>query len=320
MYKLAILFIFCVGHIYAQDGGQNGYVKLLYPNGKVSSEGNMINGKPDGYWITYYLNGVKKSEGNRRNFLLDSTWIFYDEKGDTTEKINYVLGKRNGYFYKYNVANFINSSNINYLESKELFVNDKKEGISYYYFEDGSVKEIINYKNGKRNGAGKEFNREGNVITLYEFYNDYMIERQYVNRYNNGGQKQGTWIDLYDDGKIKSEKYYKNDTITGYAKEFNERGNVVVSLLYENGNLKQPDKSIEFSLDERIEYYENGNPKRKGFYKMMFQLVYINFTMSLAKLLMQGYLAITENLLVRESLPKTGKKKVYGKIFMKMVC
>lgn len=267
MYKLTILFLLCVNIAFAQEKTENGYVKLYYPNGKISSEGTMVNGKPDGYWKTYYLNGVVKSEGNRRNFLLDSLWIFYDEKGDTTEKINFVLGKRNGYYYKYNVRNVLNVGSVNYMASKELYVNDKREGLSYYYFENGKVKEVINYKNGKKSGPGKEFDQNGVVITLYEFFNDYMIDRQYVNRINDKGLKQGTWIELYDNGKIKSEKVFVNDTLNGYANEFNERGDVSVSLLYDKGNLKQPEKSQEFTLDERIDRYPNGNIKRKGFYR-----------------------------------------------------
>ena len=271
MYKLAFLLIFCVNVVVAQENGnkgkENGYVKLYYPNDKISSEGTMVAGKPDKYWITYYLNGVKKSEGNRRNFLLDSLWVFYDEKGDTTEKINFVLGKKNGYYYRYNVKNVVNAGSVNFIESKELYVNDKKEGLSYYYFDNERIKEIVNYKNGKRSGSGKEFDSDGKVITLYEFYNDYMIDRQYVNRYNNKGLKQGIWLDFYENGKVKNEKVFVNDTLNGYSNDFNERGDVEVSLLYNMGNLKQPDKFKEFSLDERNEYYDNGNPKRKGFYK-----------------------------------------------------
>jgi antitoxin component YwqK of YwqJK toxin-antitoxin module len=268
MYRLVILFIFCLQIAVSQESTENGYVKLYYPNGKISSEGTMVKGKPDGFWITYYLNGVRKSEGNRRNFLLDSVWVFYDEKGDTTEKINFVLGKRNGYYYKYDVKNVINAGKINYIASKELYVNDKKEGLSYYYHDNGKIKEVLNYKNGKRNGSGREFDQEGKVITLYEFFNDYMIERQYVNRYGNNGLKQGTWLELYDDGKIRSEKIFVNDTLNGYSNEFNERGEVAVSLLYNMGDLKQPERSTpEFSLDEKIDYYPNGMIKRKGFYK-----------------------------------------------------
>ena len=59
------------------------------------------NGKPEGFWKSYYVTGVKKSEGKRTNFLLDSIWVFFDQTGDTTEKINYLFGKRNGWSYKY---------------------------------------------------------------------------------------------------------------------------------------------------------------------------------------------------------------------------
>jgi len=59
----------------------NGYNKFYYPNGKLSSEGPMRDGKPDGYWKTYHTNGNIKSEGNRKDFQLDSTWKFYNDKG-----------------------------------------------------------------------------------------------------------------------------------------------------------------------------------------------------------------------------------------------
>ena len=78
----------------------DGYHVFKYPNGSVSSEGLIKNGKPEGYWKSYYVTGVKKSEGKRTSFLLDSIWLFYDQVGDTTEKISYLFGKKNGYYYR----------------------------------------------------------------------------------------------------------------------------------------------------------------------------------------------------------------------------
>jgi antitoxin component YwqK of YwqJK toxin-antitoxin module len=78
-----IFFLLSLG-LSAQQKGEtnpNGPNKFLYPNGKVSSEGVMRDGKPDGYWKTYYLNGKVKSEGNRKEFQLDSIWKFYTEDG-----------------------------------------------------------------------------------------------------------------------------------------------------------------------------------------------------------------------------------------------
>jgi uncharacterized protein len=198
---------------------------------------------------------------------LDSTWLFFDEKGDTLEKINYILGKKNGYYYKYDVANVINKGNRNIIRSKELYINDKKEGLAYFYHDNGIIREIINYKGGKKNGSGKEFNEAGDIITLYEFFNDYMIEKNNVNRKDSNGVKQGNWVEYFDNGKVKSEKNYRNDTINGYSKEFNEKGDLVVSLLYVNGNLKQIENKDSFSLEERNEFYENGKVKRQGFYR-----------------------------------------------------
>ena len=117
---LILLFfvVFCaVG--YAQENGtlKDGYQVFKYPNGAVSSEGLIKNGKPEGFWKSYYVTGIKKSEGKRTNFLLDSIWVFYDQAGDTTEKINYLYGKKNGWYYKYKK----DPQRGVYIWSKELF-------------------------------------------------------------------------------------------------------------------------------------------------------------------------------------------------------
>ena len=77
----------------AQEINSNGFNRFFYPNGQVSSEGLMRDGKPDGYWKTYYVTGIIKSEGKRANHLLDSIWVFYNQVGDTLEKINYIYGQ-----------------------------------------------------------------------------------------------------------------------------------------------------------------------------------------------------------------------------------
>src|SRR5690606_27684292 len=98
-----IMLVFIPALLTAQQNVQlqDGYQQFRYPNGNISSEGYIRNGKPDGYWKSYYVTGVLKSEGRRTSFLLDSLWVFYDQAGDTTEKISYLLGKRNGYSLKY---------------------------------------------------------------------------------------------------------------------------------------------------------------------------------------------------------------------------
>jgi antitoxin component YwqK of YwqJK toxin-antitoxin module len=82
-----LLFFVFIGLIsFTQEKGtlKDGYQVFKYPNGTISSEGLIKNGKPEGYWKSFYVTGVKKSEGRRTNYLLDSIWVFYDQSGDTT--------------------------------------------------------------------------------------------------------------------------------------------------------------------------------------------------------------------------------------------
>ncbi len=146
-----ILIFLCLFPVAINAFGQeveNGYTRFYYPNGQVSSEGNMRNGQPDGFWKTYYVSGIIKSQGLRINHELDSTWTFYNQAGDVVQRIDYKYGKKNGYSYTYGYANSV----IPIVLSKELYVNDQKEGLSYYYYNDGSLQNEVNYENGKREG------------------------------------------------------------------------------------------------------------------------------------------------------------------------
>lgn len=49
---------------------EDGFTRFYYPNGQVSSEGYIENGKPNGYWRTFYVSGVLKSEGKEKIICL----------------------------------------------------------------------------------------------------------------------------------------------------------------------------------------------------------------------------------------------------------
>lgn len=230
----------------------DGYHVFRYPNGAISSEGIIKNGKPDGFWKSYYVTGVKKSEGKRTNYLLDSIWVFYDQAGDTSEIINYLYGKKNGYYYKFGKDASVGL----YVYSRELFAGDRKEGSAYIYFPDGKVKQIITYNGGKKSGLSKEFDHDGMVITLMEYSNDFLVSRERINRIDNEGLKQGDWKEFYPDGNVRVEKTYRDDMLHGYYKEYDMKGNLTLTMLYDNGAVvksnveDQPDIEIVNRYDQ----------------------------------------------------------------------
>ncbi len=267
MKRLLAVFIISLG-IAAVSGQEDqdlkdGYHIFKYPNGAVSSEGFIKNGKPEGFWKTYYVTGVKRSEGKRTSFLLDSTWVFYDQAGDTTEKINYLLEKKNGYYYKYKKDPFEGL----YVWSRELYAGDKREGTAYFYFPDGKVKQTISYTDGKKQGLSKEFDDNGNVITLLEYNNDFLVSRDRINRTDSKGMKQGLWKDFYTGGGVRTEKNYVNDLLNGYYKEYDERGKLVLTMLYEDGSIVKSKVEDEPDIEIVNKYDNNGKLIYSGPYR-----------------------------------------------------
>lgn len=245
----------------------NGYNIFYYPNGKIASEGNMHNSRPDGFWKSYYPTGVLKAQGNRLNALLDSTWIFFSETADTLEILNYRLGKKSGYQYKYKSTVVANSTAKNYLFSKELFLDDMREGIAYTFFPNGNIQFSTPYKKNKRQGTAYEYDANGLIITIFEYHNDYLISREYINRTDSDGRKVGTWKSFHPNGTLHSEQHFKNDTLVGNAKTFSDKGVLLSNITYQQGQIVADNKKLSSEAMEIITFYDDSiTPKRRGIF------------------------------------------------------
>jgi antitoxin component YwqK of YwqJK toxin-antitoxin module len=227
----------------------------------------MRNGKPDGYWKTYYVTGVIKSEGKRTNFLLDSIWAFYNQAGELTEQISYKIGEKSGYSKKYSYNNPQKPGQPT-LVSKELYVNGKKEGSSYYYHPTGELKLIVFYKGGKKQGLSREFSKDSTLVTVVQYKDNYVVDRERVNRTDENGNKQGTFREYYENGKIKKEENYLDNQLHGYYREFDGKGDLVMALRYERGNIvEEIDEDMKELLDMKSTYDEKGRLIFTGGYK-----------------------------------------------------
>jgi len=257
--NLAIFFVIIVLQqaAFSQDEKlPDGYKKFYYENGKISSEGTMRNGKPDGYWKTYFENGILKSEGNRVNFLLDSTWKFYDETGKLVLTINYKNGLKNGL-------------RVTYLEKEiiaENFENDIKQGLTTYYYPDSTINRTVNFVNGREDGLSKEYGEDGRVITLTTYKKGYVVSRERINRLDSEGRKQWAWKFFHPNGLVKTEGKYKNDLKNGYFKDYDEKGKLLSTSKWIDGE-QQKDAAELTKLEIEKEYYPDGTVKSFQGYK-----------------------------------------------------
>lgn len=272
--------------LFAQANQQvepNGYNTFYYANGVVSSEGVLRDGKPDSYWKTYSDKGVLKSEGNRKNFQLDSAWKFYNETGKLAFEFNYSNGKKNGLKNTYDLhGGFVTTS--------ENYVNDKKEGESFYYYKPDvvskpnktendqldsvalmskllqqKIKKVVPFIDGKKHGEGYAYSTDGTMITITRYRKGYIQKEEKINRTDRDNLKQGSWILLYPSGITKTIVSYVDDKMHGYLKEYAPNGSLKLTTKYVRGEL-QTDVPELAKLDLKTYYYKGGHVRSTSTY------------------------------------------------------
>ena len=156
------------------NGQKNGKGKLYYYDDKIKFEGEFVlNQRRKGR--KYFLNGKLKFEGE---YLFNRKW---NGKGyDNNGNIIYELINGKGNVIKYH-ENFILYKEIN-----------EKEKESIYEF---IIKFEGEYKDGKKNGNGKEYNSDGHLI----------YEGEYLN-----GERNGKGKEYSDEGQLVFDGDYIN--------------------------------------------------------------------------------------------------------------
>jgi antitoxin component YwqK of YwqJK toxin-antitoxin module len=247
---IGLLFWVTAGALIAQNpADSNSYRVFYHANGQKSSEGYLINGKPDGWWKSYNDKGLLISEGNRKNFLLDSLWVFYDNEGKKTLEIHYKESKKYGERIHYFTDEYM----------VENWENDTLKGNVNIYNSLGWLKKTTPYEEGKPHGMEKEFNATGMVVSVAQYYRGILLRKEFINRTDNNGLKQGNWKFFHDNGNLQMEGTYLNDKKHGFFKYYDTTGQFLSVEKYENDRLIE-DAPETKQLDTKTNYHPNGRP------------------------------------------------------------
>lgn len=183
-----------------------------WPDGKVKSELRYKDDKLDGVCKWYYNNGNPSMEAVYENNILNGPSTRWYENGNLEEKAYYVDNQYDGVVEEYNVF--------------------------------GTMVKLSTYKNGVLNGLFYQWYDNGKVF----------VEGEYVD-----GMMHGSWVMYYQDGSIGSnaiynmgtgvqkgyseggvyqnaEIQYKNGVKDGEEKRLDIDGNVIETIIWDNGN------------------------------------------------------------------------------------
>ncbi|ALW85951.1 hypothetical protein AUC43_13100 [Hymenobacter sedentarius] len=244
------------------DGQPNGAVKFFYPNGAVQSEGTFTRGLLSGPYKTYYPNGQIENE------------VLADKNGRGRYRSYYMSGKLQTES-TYAPAPLVQRPVKNRLGddlTKRLAPitgTNNLEGPSTSYYESGQVKTKLTYHNGVPTGHALEYFENGNLREDIDYSNnghDRKITRyhdvagklpQAEEQYKNN-KPTGTWKEFYPDGKTprKAETYGPTGRLLGDRLTYFENGQVQSRQPFVNG----------FSSGVAQEYFPSGKLRKETTY------------------------------------------------------
>lgn len=275
-----------------RDGKPDGYWKNYYENGHLKSEGNRKNFLLDSLWKFYdetgrlkleiqYRNG--KKNGYRTSWLGDEVYkepfvndvkqgnaYYFYPNGKIKMKIPFVDGLEQGTAYQYaldgRIIQIIRYKK-GYVVSRERInqydANGRPNGVWKWFYENEKVKMTGFYNHGLKNGYFKTYDPNGNLIATTKYVNG---EKQKAAEKVNLLEVR---TDYYPDGKVRVVgTYNKEGKPEGIRREYDEKGNVVRSYIFNNGRIVGEGIFTEAGEQEGFwkEFYLDGSLKASGFY------------------------------------------------------
>ncbi len=195
------------------DGNFEGEWTFYYPDGKVQSKGEYINGKRNGQWVYYFNNGKVQQKGTYKDEVYVGNWVWYYENGAIrlTEFYNR-KGKLEGTVVEYDeLGNEI---------TKGEYYNGMREGEWFYHI--GGFKQVGAFTLGFKNGMWHSYYNDGSLLSE-GFYDE--------------GQPKGKHKTYHTNGVNKSKGKYKAGSKHGRWYTYNELGEPIESLDFEYGEL-----------------------------------------------------------------------------------
>ena len=200
--------------------------EFVQKNNSIKIYGNVLAGQKTGTWTETYSNTeLPHYIIQYLNDKQDGIFIEFDKQGNLVRKIDYKNGLMDGRYYK-----FKNTVLLELVEYQE----GKKNGASTLYYDDGFIMESSNFKNGQRDGVTEWYahrlKEQGEMVAKYTYQD---------------GRFEGLQETFFENGAVKTRKMYANNVQDGPAFEFYEDGSVKTEATFKKGEIKGKQKEYQ---------------------------------------------------------------------------
>ncbi|HVW96009.1 MAG TPA: tetratricopeptide repeat protein [Mucilaginibacter sp.] len=229
----------------------SGKYTLLYPDKKVMTEVNYVNGDFDGPYKTYFFDGSPETTLNYKKGIIDGDYTDYYYGGKKSTEGRFVNGNKTGEWKTYDDDGKLYST-LNYAD-------DRLNGIKTFYFKNGAKDFEGNYKDDEAEGSSKKYDPDGTLAYVVNFSSGYARSYSYLGADGKPvpeipiSDANGKVHGMFPNGKPSREATYYFGIKNGEEKVY-----------YSNGTLRSVD-TVTYDVTNGVgyEYYPDGKLKSK---------------------------------------------------------
>ena len=244
---------------------------------KISEKSLYKNGKLSGDFLSYHKNGVNWKKYKYKDGKLHGEYLEFDDHGEVQCKGEYDSDNKINEWKWYSTFN--GQSYPRLLKIENFNKDGKLHGESILYYQDESVVEQGNYKNGKKdgewifrgeNGAYQKYNYENDIrVGKWESYDDEgillydgIIDKKTVGYHSTGSTYEIIEYEFYKNKPVvKSREQFAPVSQTLVVKEEYKSGQKIEENGWYDDGSKKYYSRFKGGLEdgESIRWYRNGN-------------------------------------------------------------
>lgn len=242
----------------ATAGKYTGLLKEYHNNGKLKSSYNYIDGELSGDFKEFHYNGQPMTVATYVNGKIEGKYQDFDVDGKVFSESLYEKGRLRDLKFFDKTGNIISSSTSRngsgnlvffdpqgYKTSEGYFTKEGyRNGKTTFYFRNGKIKTVAQYKDGLLNGEKISYYYNGNIAAKNEYKDDEEDGYQ-ITYYINGnkehegevrkGSNEGLHIDYNYMGQVFSKSDYKNGVLDGYVAYYHPNGKIDYESRFTSG-------------------------------------------------------------------------------------
>jgi uncharacterized protein len=220
----------------------NGKYTSRYPNGKLHSECDYVNGDMEGPSIFYFPDGSKQAISHYKHGVLDSNYVAYNYGGKVRAEGRYKLNEKEG-AWKYYTPQGILYCTEDYKSGKLVKTS--------FYFKNGKTDTEFESRNNQRHGLYKRYAEDGSLMYQIRYDNGLQIGYSYLD-------KKGQLIPeiAFIQGNGKLQAFYQNGNPSADMQFVDGVLHGAYTLYHPNGNTW---------VTENLYYDDREGPKTENF-------------------------------------------------------